>query len=82
MLEIVLDWTQHRIIAGTAMLDDDEVSRFEVKVIGSSCPDEHLARERAVITALNEGSTTIGHAGAFSYGVDGAETVALFPVGR
>lgn len=70
------------VIAGTAMLDDDEVSRFEVKVIGSSCPDEHLARERAVITALNEGSTTIGHAGAFSYGVDGAETVALFPVGR
>jgi heat shock protein HslJ len=69
------------VIAGTATLDDEDVSGFEVQVSGSSCPDEHLARERTVITALNEGSTTIGHAGAFSYGVEGGETVVLFPVG-
>jgi heat shock protein HslJ len=70
------------VIAGTATLDDEAVSGFEVRVSGSSCPDEHLARERTVITALNQGSTTIGHAGAFSYGVEGAETVVLVPVGK
>ncbi len=65
-------------IVGTATVDDAGVKDLDVRVGGPSCPDEHLARERAVIAALNDGSSAIGHAGVVTRGVDGGAKVALF----
>ena len=67
-------------IVGTATVDDVGVHDFDVRVAGPACPDEHLARERAVVTALNDGSAAIGHAGIITQGVEGGAMVALFAI--
>ncbi len=67
-------------IVGTATVDNAGVHDFDVRVDGPSCPSEHLGREQALITALNDGSAAIGHAGVVTHGVEGGAMVVLFAV--